>query len=99
MDMKYKPIFLPIADRDIIRIEEALSEYPSKAARILREIDRKVALLEDMPYMWQVYQSKPEYRRMIVEDYLLFYKVDEVDHKVRIYRVLYDKMDIAKHLE
>jgi plasmid stabilization system protein ParE len=76
---------------DIIRIDEALSDYPSKATRIFQEMDRKVTDLEDMPYMWPVYHAKPEYRKMILEDHLLFYKVDEDDHKVRIYRVLYDK--------
>ena len=97
--MKYKPIYLPAANLDIIRIDEALSSYPSKASRIFREIEEKVGQLEDMPYMWPVYQAKPKYRRMVIEDYLLFYIVDEDIHKVRIYRILYSKMDIPEHLE
>ena len=96
--MKYKPVYLPIANRDIVRIDEALSEYPNKAARIFQEMDKKVAFLEDLPYMWPVYQAKPEYRQMILEDYLLFYKVDEDEHKVKIYRILYNKMDIPEYL-
>ena len=97
--MKYKVIYLPIANRDIIRMDDALEEYPNKAKRIFKEIESKVTNLEEMPYMWPVYQSKPEYRRMIIEDHLLFYKVDDDEQIVRIYRVLYDKMDIPEYLE
>ena len=97
--MKYKTIYLPVANRDIIRIDDALKEYPNKAKRIFQEMDSKVTDLEEMPYMWPVYQAKPEYRRMILEDHLLFYKVDEDEYNVRIYRILYAKMNIPEHLK
>jgi len=32
--MKYKAVFLPVADRDITRISEALIDYPNKAKRL-----------------------------------------------------------------
>jgi len=97
--MRYETIYLPVANRDIIRIDDALMEYPNKAKRIFQEMDSKVTDLEIMPYMWPVYQAKPEYRRMNLEDHLLFYKVDEDEHKVRVYRILYDKMNISEHLD
>jgi plasmid stabilization system protein ParE len=97
--MKFETVYLPIANRDIIRIDDALIEYPNKAKRIFQEMDSKVADLEEMPYMWPVYQANPAYRRMIIEDHLLFYKVDEDEHKISIYRILFDKMNILEHLE
>ena len=97
--MKYKIVYLPIAIRDIIRIDDALLVYPSKAKRIFHELDSKVADLGEMPYMWLVYQANTEYRRMILEDHLLFYKVDEDEHKVKIFRILYGKMNIPEYLE
>ncbi|MCL2820847.1 MAG: type II toxin-antitoxin system RelE/ParE family toxin [Oscillospiraceae bacterium] len=97
--MKYKPIYLPIANLDIIGIDDALAGYPDKAKRLFQELERKIIDLEDNPYMWPVYQARPEYRRMILEDHLLFYKVDEDEQKVRIYRILYAKMNIPEHLE
>ena len=97
--MKYKIVYLPIANRDIIRIDDALLEYPSKAKRIFNELDSKVTNLVEMPYMWPVYQANTEYRRMILEDHLLFYKVDEDEQKVKIFRILYDKMNVPEHLE
>jgi plasmid stabilization system protein ParE len=99
MGMKYKVIYLPTANRDIIKIYDALIDYPNKAKRIFKEMDSKVITLEDLPYMWPVYQARPKYRRMILEDYLLFYIVDDDEHKVKVYRILYDKMDIPEHLE
>jgi len=97
--MKYKIVYLPIANRDIIRIDDVLFEYPSKAKRIFNELDSKVTSLGEMPYMWPVYQANTEYRRMILEDHLLFYKVDEDEHKVKIFRILYGKMNIPEYLE
>ncbi|MDR2569469.1 MAG: type II toxin-antitoxin system RelE/ParE family toxin [Oscillospiraceae bacterium] len=97
--MKYKPVYLPIANLDIIRIDEVLTKYPNKAKRFFQEMESKIIDLEDNPYMWPVYQANLEYRRMILEDHLLFYKVDEDEHKVKIYRILYDKMNIPEHLE
>ena len=97
--MRYKTIYLPVANRDIIRIDDALAEYPNKAKRIFQEMESKVADIEEMPLMWPAYQAKPEYRRMILEDHLLFYKVDEGELEIKIYRILYDKMDILEHLE
>jgi len=96
--MKYKVEYLSIANRDVLTMGDALADYPNKARRIFQEMERKLILLEDMPYMWPTYQLKPEYRRMVLEDHLLFYLVDEIEHKVKVYRILYDKMDISKHI-
>jgi len=96
--MKYKTSYLPVANRDIIRIDNALLDYPNKAKKLFNEIENKVKDLENMPYMWPVYQPKPEYRRMVLEDHLLFYKVDEGENMVKIFRILYSKMDILKQL-
>ena len=40
--MKYKVIYLPIANRDIVKIDDALTEYPNKAKRIFKEMESKV---------------------------------------------------------
>ena len=96
--MKYNAVYLPVASRDIIRINKALSNYPRKAKRLFQEIEKKIKMLEIAPYMWPEYQIKPVYRRMVLEDHLLFYIVDENEQKIKVYRVLYCRMDIAKLL-
>ena len=96
--MKYKLTYLPIFNRDILQISKALADYPKKARRIFQEMEKKLLALEDMPYLWAVYSVNPKYRQMVLEDHLLFYLVDENECKVRVYRVLYDRVDIPKHL-
>ena len=98
MGMKYKVTYLPLANQDILRISKALENYPNKAKRLFQEMENKLKMLEDMPYRWPAFRMKPEYRQMVLEDHLLFYLVDEDEHAVKIYRVLYEKMDMPKHI-
>jgi len=94
--MKYRISYLPLADSDLLEIAEALSKYPGKAKRLFKEIERKTKSLEDLPYLWPGYPHRPEYRRMVLEDHLLFYTVDENENTVKIYRVLYDRRNIPE---
>jgi len=97
--MKYKVKYLPSLSQDIRRIAEALEEYPNKAKRLLKEMDEKLLKLEEMPNMWPVFYARPKYRKMVLEDHLLFYTVDEKHRVVRICRILYGKKDISSQLE
>jgi plasmid stabilization system protein ParE len=97
--MQYKVKFLPSLSRDIHRIAEALVEYPDKARRLLKEMDENLLRLEDMPLMWPVFHARPKYRKMVLEDHLLFYTVDEQKREVRACRIFYFKMDVARHLK
>ena len=60
MDMKYRISYLPIAGRDILRISDAFINYPNKAKRLFREMEKKLRILEDIPYTWPVCQVKPK---------------------------------------
>jgi plasmid stabilization system protein ParE len=96
---EYKISYLPQFDRDILQISEALAEHPNKAQRLFIEMEHKLNKLVYLPFMWPVYHAKPEYRLMVLEDHLLFYIVDEAKNEVQIFRVLYNKMDIQRHLD
>ena len=96
--MKYKIIYLPIFRHDILQISEALTEYPNKAQRLFREMEKNLLMLTDMPYIYPEYQANPKYRRMVLEDHLLFYLIDEKKHLVKVYRLLYSKSDISKQV-
>jgi plasmid stabilization system protein ParE len=61
-------------------------------------MEQKVKLLEKSPYMWPIYPYNSKYRRMVLEGHLLFYVIDEAMKKVMIYRVLYGKRDVEKHI-
>jgi len=97
--MKYSAIYLPTANRDIVRIDEALTDYQNKAMRLFQEIERKVLNLEDNPYMYPVYPLRSKYRYIVLDDHLLFYIVDDGERKVKVFRVLYSKMDILSQLD
>jgi len=99
MDMKYRVSLLPIFEQDVLRISEALQEYPSVAKRLFEELDKKLLMLEDRPYIWPVYQTNPKFRHMLLENHSLFYMVDESNQRVKVYRLLYGKMDAPKHLD
>jgi addiction module RelE/StbE family toxin len=94
--MKYRIRTLQTADRDLALIDEYLSGfYTSTAAKFFEKYDRKTALLEDNPYMGATYK---DYRRIVVLDYLVFYKVDEENKTVSIYRVIHGLREIGQHL-
>jgi plasmid stabilization system protein ParE len=98
MAMKYDIEYLPSAAVDIETIVDVFAEHPQKAARILREMDYNLQMLRMHPNMYPVYSSRRKYRKMVLEDYLLFYTVDETSRKITVCRVLYGRMDIAKKL-
>ena len=45
------------------------------------------------------YEYNKEYRRSITGDFLVFYKIDEENNLVRIYRILHGKRNISTILE
>ena len=88
--MKYEILYLLIAQRDIMRISDSLSAHPGRVKRLLGEIESKLKLLKFMPHMWPPFDHRPEFRKMDLEDHMLFYLVDESRRQVKVYRVLYD---------
>ena len=99
MIMKYTVKYLPSLAKDIHRISEALNKYPAKARRLMKEMDEKLLKLETMPKMWPVFHEIPKYRRMVLEDHLLFYRVDDKRREVKACRIFYHRADAARHLE
>ena len=96
--MRYKIKYSPSADRDLLAIYDILEEYPQKRLRIFLKLDDYLDKLTYMPKMYQAYEDAPEYRRIVIEDYLVFYKVDETNRTIEIHRILYGRMDIQKQL-
>jgi plasmid stabilization system protein ParE len=97
--MKYKIILSSYANRDIAILADILALHPNKARRLFKEIEQKLDLLEDNPFMCQEYPANPRYRRMVLEGHALFYTVDESKREVYVYRVVYAKRDISKLLD
>ncbi len=93
----YKIVFSETAKTDIVDMLEVLSHYYENTA--LNQYDKimeSIGRLAHSPFMCEVYHKRKQYRRLVVQDYLVFYQIDEENRAVKIYRVLYGKRDITK---
>jgi plasmid stabilization system protein ParE len=93
----YKVEYLPPAITDILETEAYLNEYSQAAAdRFTEAIVQKTAALVEHPRMYPAYEDAPYFRRMILENHLLFYSVDEKRQLIVVHRVLHAKRDISR---
>ena len=91
--MDYKILYLPIAEQDLQEIAEYLSNfYPSTLKKFIDNFDDNIRLLQTNPCLGMPYH---QYRKLVLTgtDYLVFYKVDETESAVKIYRVLHGARD------
>jgi plasmid stabilization system protein ParE len=97
--MSYRVVFLPQAEQDMDDIEAYLSQfYAGTVLRFFLQLEDKIAGLEDMPLMYPAYDDDPYFRRMVVDDYLLFYNIDEKRRLVVIHRIFHAKRDISRQI-
>ena len=101
MDLeKYKIIFEPrvVSDlKDIVKyIADTLKE-PEIAERIYTSIKERIFSLETMPYRHKLVNDEPfhkiEIRILPVENYSVFYFVEEKTKIVHIFRILYNRRE------
>ena len=74
---------------------------PSVADRIATDLLNKASTLSLFPHRYPVAyigKSKIKYHRMNIEDYSMFYFIDEEKKKVIIARVLHETSDYPNHL-
>lgn len=102
----YNLEYLPIARQDLIEIVTYISQdlqNPAAANRLAEEIVQAAEKLQLFPYAWPVYLPiRPlqwEYRKLLVQNFLLFYRVDEENKLVTVARVLYARSEYKKQLE
>lgn len=98
---KYKIVLLPSAKRDLSDMVDYLSQfYPATALKKYDRIIEKIGLLQDMPNMCEEYPtavSEYNYRKMVVDDYLVFYVV--INDTVEIHNIINGKFDVSKYLD
>ena len=98
--MTYKINYLPLAVQDLKDIARYLSGfYPKTASRVLKELREKITKLGDTPKMCEPYIPDPVYRKLVVDQYLVFYQVNEKAHIVEIHRVLRGSWNLSQYLE
>ena len=100
----YKLEYLPVARKDMLEIVRYISrelQNPDAADRLAVELIDAVEGV--LPYATPTYQPirplKHEYRKILVQNYLMFYWVDEEKKLVTVARVVYAKRDYGRLLE
>ena len=97
--MIYTIRFSPFAKEDKKNITAYLSKfYPKTPSRFNTSLKEHITKLKDNPYIYPEYYENPSYRRMLVNNYIVFYKVNDKDKQIDIYRILRASWDLPKHL-
>ena len=95
--MSFSILFMPDADRDMDDIEDYLSQfYASTVRNFFAKLKRQTTSLETMPYMYPAYDADTYFRRMVIDDHLLFYSVNEKRNLVVIHRIFHSKRDVDR---
>jgi addiction module RelE/StbE family toxin len=93
--MVYEVKLLKRAVTDTEDICRYLSQfYPGTCGRFLDELERAMDNLTQNPYMYSEYGKNKSCRRIVVQKYLVFYKVFKNAKTVRVYRILHVQRDI-----
>jgi len=110
---EYKLRYMDLAFDDMAVIERYLSGfYPGTWPRFSQTLEEEVSRLSSHPYIGALYKpgrmgeqqtqsaTSPDsdYRWIMAEDYLVFYKVNETEKRVYIHRILHGARDIQQYL-
>ena len=97
--MSYHVAFLEDAETDMNGIDEFLCQFSERTADdFIAQVESHTLQLEENPYMCQVYEADPFFRRMVVGDYNLFYSVNEQMKQVAIHRVFHHSRNVSRQL-
>ena len=97
--MKCTLKYMDLALMDVAEIKEYLSGfYPGTWIRFSEKLKENMETLTSLPYMCNFYRSGSDFRRLLVEDYLVFYKVDETKKTINIYRILHGARNIQRYI-
>jgi len=98
--MNWDVILLPKAHEDYKSILVYLSNfYPSTPLKFDNDYQRVKSILAYNPRGCSVYSYHPDYRRALVGNYTLLYKIDDEHHEVHIHRIIRSNWEISSHLQ
>jgi len=98
--MKYKVKYLDTVRHDREAIKKYMSQYSSTAAkRLFERVKAKVERVKENPHMYEVYWRRPQFRRIVVGDYVVFYRIVESENVVEVHHILHGMMDIEQRLD
>jgi len=93
--MAYRIEYISTFHRDVLDAVVFMEDYQQKAKRIFEKLDKKLSSLVENPEMYPIYPDFPEFRRIIIEDYLVFYVVKVYEEVIEVHRLINGRMDIS----
>jgi addiction module RelE/StbE family toxin len=97
--LKFEVSFSPHAKEDKIEAKNYLSKfYPTTPKRFTIALKKHISNLKENPYIYPVYTENPDYRRMVVDNYIVLYKISEKTNQIEISRILRASWDLPKYL-
>ncbi len=97
---KYEIEFLPVANQDLEEIAAYLAQYyKSTVAKFRLSLLKKFESIGANPYSCEKSCYSEKFRRAVINDYILYYAVDEVKKLVTVYMVIHSSRDVERYLE
>ena len=99
----YEIIATANAKEDLEKIYKYISQKllePTIADKLVKKIKQKILNLEKNPYICTEVQIKPHndvYRKLVIDNYIALYEVNEEDKKVIVYDIIYNRMDYLNY--
>ena len=97
--------FTPAASEDLDKIFAYIANHlfaPTAAHRLMEKIEKSILRLCDHPLSGSLCEDvtlrAKGYRKLVVDNYIVFHLVDEINQQVVIARVLYGAMDFGRLL-
>lgn len=87
---------MPLAYQDLDEIDNYIRfqlSGPQAANNLMSKIENSIDKFQDFAYLgseiYDAYLSQKGYRKLVVDNYIIFYLVDEKGSRIYIMRVLY----------
>lgn len=96
----YKLCYLPLAKQDMVDIVAYIAKElknPIAAEKLSEKLINAIENIRTFPYSSNLYipirSLKREYRRLMVDNYIIFYWIEEKPKIITVARVIYGKRD------
>ncbi len=95
----YEIILTDIAKEELEEIYSYIEKHlleKNTAKRLMEKIEENMLILERNPYSCSEVHIKPHndiFRRLVIDNYIVLYEIEEETKQVVVYRVLYGKRD------
>lgn len=97
---EYKVFIEAAAEKDLfgaLLYISATLKQPATAKRIYTEIENQISSLQTIPTRQKIMEEEPYaaqgVRRLYVENYMVFYVVDDGKKEVHVFRILYNRRE------